>query len=138
MLHLYCSDDRLMATLKGSFPSGRPVQCSALSIHKCWLSSVGSLGKVPAPPPTPPPKDCGWERGPSPACRKPVTHCHCSQLSPLWKWRELTSMEAFQKDPPSSLAFPSHPISSQPSVLKYQTTPVCFSGISGENMAKII
>lgn len=98
-----------MATLKGSFPSGSPVQCSALSIHKCCLSSVGSLGKVPTLPPTPPPKDCVWERGPSPACQKPLIHCHHGQLSPPWKWRELTSVEVFQKDPLSLSPFPVPP-----------------------------
>lgn len=109
-----------MAPLKGSFPSGSPVQCSALSIHKCCLSSVGSLEKVP----TPPPKD--WlGKGPL-TCLSKATNS-LSAFSP-WKWRELTSVEAFQKDPPFSLPFPPHLIPTR--ILKDQTIPACFSWIS--------
>lgn len=92
------------------------------------LSSVGSLGKVPAPPSTPASEDCDWERGPSPACQKPLIHCHHGWFSPAWKCRELTSVEVFQKDLPSFSPFhiPSHP-----SVLKYQLISLGFPWISG-------
>lgn len=89
------------------------------------LSSIGSLGKVSA---TPTSEDCDWERGPSPACQKPLIHCHRGWFSPPWKCRELTSVEVFQKDLPS--LSPSH-TSSQPSVVKYQLISVGFPWMTG-------
>lgn len=99
------------------------------------LSSVGSLGKVPVPPSTSPSEDCDWERGPSPACQKPLIHCHRGWFSPVWKWRQLTSVEVFQKDLPSLSPF--H-ISSQPSAVKYQSISVGFPWMSGYGTDAVI